>query len=77
MEFAAVALERELAGPATRSDKPTVPQLPKAIGALTGAERDAVRHAVPWLKPEQRVAQLPAATRTSLAAALRAPRRRR
>jgi hypothetical protein len=76
-EFAAVALERELAGPATRSDKLTVRQLLKAIGALTGAEREAVRRAVPWLKLEQRVAQLPAATRASLAAALRAARRRR
>jgi DNA helicase-2/ATP-dependent DNA helicase PcrA len=77
LEFAAVALERELAGPATRSDKLTVRQLLKAIGALTGAQRDAVRRAVPWLKLEQRIAELPAATRTSLAAALRAAREHR
>ncbi|HTE62216.1 MAG TPA: 3'-5' exonuclease, partial [Solirubrobacteraceae bacterium] len=77
LEFAATALERELAGPSTRSDKLTVRQLLKAIGALTGKERDAVRRAVPWLKLEQRVAQLPAATRASLAAALRAAGRRR
>jgi hypothetical protein len=45
LEFAAVALESELAGPATRSDKLTVPQLLKAIGVLTGAKREAVRRA--------------------------------
>jgi hypothetical protein len=77
LEFAAVAIERELAGASTRSDKLTVRQFLKAIGALTGAEREAVRRAVPRLKLAQRVAQLPPRTRASLAAALRAAARRR
>jgi hypothetical protein len=77
LEFAAVTLERNLAGASTRSDKLTMRQFLKAIGALTGAEREAVRRAVPGLKLAQRVAQLPPRTRTSLAAALRAAARRR
>ena len=77
LEFAAVAIERDLVGASTRSDKLTVRQLLKAIGALTGAEREAVRRAVPGLKLAQRVAQLPGRTRTSLAAALRAAASRR
>ena len=77
LEFAAVAIERDLAGASTRSDKLTVRQFLKAIGALTGAEREVVRRAVPGLKLAQRVAQLPPRTRASFAAALRAAARRR
>jgi UvrD-like helicase C-terminal domain len=43
LEFAAVTLERNLVGASTRSDKLTVRQFLKAIGALSGAEREAVR----------------------------------
>jgi ATP-dependent exoDNAse (exonuclease V) beta subunit len=77
LEFAAVALKRELAGPATRSTELTVRQFLKAVGALSRAERQRVRRAVPGLSPEQRIAQLPAATRNSLAATLRVVARRR
>jgi hypothetical protein len=77
LEFAAVAIERDLAGASTRSDKLTVRQFLKAIAALSGAELEAVRRAVPGLKLAQRVAQLPRRTRASLAAALRAAARRR
>jgi hypothetical protein len=77
LEFAAVAIERDLVGASTRSDKLTVRQFLKAIGALTGAERDAMRRAVPGLKLAHRVAHISPPTRTSLAAALRAAARRR
>ena len=77
LEFAALALKRELAGPSTRSTKLTVRQFLKAIGALTAAERERVRRAVPGLRLEQRVGELPPATRNSLAATLRLVARRR
>jgi len=76
LEFAAVALKRELAGPATRSSELTVREFLKAIAALGRAERQRVRRAVPGLTSEQRVAELPDATRNSLAATLRVVARR-
>ena len=76
LEFAAVALKRDLAGPATRSTQLTVRQFLKAITALSRSERQRVRRAVPGLSPEQHVAQLPPATRNALAATLRVVARR-
>jgi len=77
LEFAAVALTAQLAGPTTRSARLTVGQFLKAIGALTAAERKRIRRAVPGLRLEQRVAELSPKTRNSLAATLRVVARRR
>ncbi len=76
LEFAAVALRRELAGPATRADQLTVRQFLKAIAGLSRAERQRVLRAVPGLDAGQRVAQLPSATRNALAETLRVVGRR-
>ena len=71
LEFAAVALKRELAAPEL-----TVQQFLKATGALNQAERQRVLRVVPSLRSDQRIAELPATTRQALAATLRVLARR-
>ena len=76
LEFAAVALKRNVAGPATRSEQLTVRQFLKAIAGLSRAERQRAQRAVPGLDPGQLVARLPPAIRNALAATLRVLSRR-
>jgi UvrD-like helicase family protein len=76
LEFAAVALRHDLAGPATRSEQLTVRQFLKAISGLSRSERQRVQRAVPGLDSGQLVAKLPPATRDALAATLRVVARR-
>jgi hypothetical protein len=71
LEFAAVALKRELAASLT------VGQFLEATRALTDAERERVRRAVPGLSLDQDVGQLRHATRNALAATLRVMARKR
>ena len=71
LEFAAVALKRELAGPATRSEQLTVRQFLKAVSGLGRSERQRVQRAVPGLDSGQLVAKLSPTTRDALAATLR------
>jgi hypothetical protein len=71
LEFAAVALKRDLAGPATRSEQLTVRQFLKAISCLRRIERQRVQRAVPGLESGELVAKFPPATRDALAATLR------
>ncbi len=54
----------------------TVREFIGAIGALTDKERERLLRAVPGLGPDQRLAELPAKTRRSLAATLRVVARR-
>ncbi len=72
LEFAAVALKRELAGPEF-----TVRQFLKAMGAVSGADRERVRRAVPGLGLNQQIAHLSPATRKAFAATLRVVARKR
>ena len=71
LEFAAEALKGDLAGSSL-----TVSEFLNAITGLSRAERQRVRRAVPGLSPDQRVAELPRATRNALAATLRVIGRR-
>jgi hypothetical protein len=71
LELAAVALERELIGAATQSEKLSVRQLLKAIPGLTTNQRGEVRKMVPFLSLQERVAGIAESKRRGLVVALR------
>ena len=76
LEFAAVALKRDLAGPATRSEQLTVRQFLKAIAGLSRAERQRVQRAVPGLDAGNSSRSWHPTGRNALAATLRVLARR-
>jgi hypothetical protein len=70
LEFAALIIKRQL--PTDLSAR----QFLKTAGVLSRGERNRTLRAVPGLDPDRRLADLPTATRSALAATLRVVARR-